>query len=400
MRTSSVRPQAILADMLIDGTGGPPARNVAVTLANGRITDVGAAGQDVTGGDRLDLRGTGWVLLPGLIDSHSHLWHFFAGDVQVRQHDSPAYIVARMVRHAAQRLQEGVTSTREVGTPANLDLGLRDAIAAGVVPGPRLFASGMGLAVTGGMYGKQSPFRRQTLEFSGADEARRMVRQQIDAGADFIKLYATAGIGERGHPQMTFDEVAAAVDEAHKAGRHVAAHAIALEGTKICVRAGVDTIEHGKFLDDEAVELMRQRGVVLIPTLAVGATIAERAVELGRGPEVAENARRVLDVHRRSVRLAYEAGVKIAAGTDPAYGDSVARECRLLVETALSPAEAVVAATGTGGDIVGRKGELGTVVPGAWADFVILADNPLEDIGALARVVGVVQNGAVVRLEA
>jgi imidazolonepropionase-like amidohydrolase len=235
------------------------------------------------------------------------------------------------------------------------------------------------------------------MEFTGADEARRAVRRQIDAGVDFIKLFATAGIGERGHSQMTFEEVAAATDEGHKAGKTVAAHAIAADGIKICVRAGVDTIEHGKALDDEAVAMMRDAGVALVPTLAVGRTIAERAVELGRGAEVAENARRVLEVHQRSVRLAYEAGVKIVVGTDPAYGDSMARECELLVQTCLTPMEALVGATRRGAEILRLGDDFGTLEEGKRADLIVLARSPVEDIRALSEVEYVFKAGIAVR---
>ena len=400
MSAASGHSVVILADLLIDGTGGDPIGDAGVIIEGNRIRAAGPRRRLGTlpgAADVVDLRGTNRVVMPGLVDAHSHLWHFFRGDVQVRQFDSPAYIVARAVRNAARRLDEGVTTTREMGTPENLDLGLRDAVADGVVSGPRIFASGMGLAVTGGMYGKQAPFRRQTMEFTGADEARRAVRRQIDAGVDFIKLFATAGIGERGHSQMTFEEVAAATDEGHKAGKTVAAHAIAADGIKICVRAGVDTIEHGKALDDEAVAMMRDAGVALVPTLAVGRTIAERAVELGRGAEVAENARRVLEVHQRSVRLAYEAGVKIVVGTDPAYGDSMARECELLVQTCLTPMEALVGATRRGAEILRHGDDFGTVEEGKRADLIVLARSPVEDIRALSEVEYVFKAGIAVR---
>jgi imidazolonepropionase-like amidohydrolase len=400
MSTAGEASTVILVDLLIDGTGRDPVADAAIVLDGARVRTAGPRAQlgpTPRSAELIDLRGTGRVLMPGLVDAHSHLWHFFLGDVQIRQFDPPAYIVARAVRNAARRLGEGVTTTREMGTPDNLDIGLRDAIADGVVPGPRIFASGLGLAVTGGMYGKQAPFRRQTLEITGADEARRAVRRQIDAGVDFIKLFATAGVGERGHAQMTFEEIAAATEEGHKAGKTVAAHAIATDGIKTCIRAGVDTIEHGKALDDEVVAMMRDAGVALVPTLAVGRTIAERAVELGRGADVAENARMVLELHQRSVRLAHDGGVKIAAGTDPAYADTMARECALLVDTCLSPMEAIVGATRLGAEILRQAHDFGTVEVGKRADVIIVARNPLEDIRALAEVEYVYQAGVPVK---
>ena len=138
---------------------------------------------------------------------------------------------------------------------------------------------------------------------------------------------------------MTFEEIQAAVYEAHKAGRTVAAHAHATEGIKLCLKGGIDTLEHGKYLDEEAVAMMVARGVALVPTVSVGRTIATRAAQLGRGAEVVENARRALEGHRKSVRLAHEAGIKIVAGTDPAYADTMATECANLVDLGLSPME-------------------------------------------------------------
>lgn len=391
----------VLAGVLIDGTGNDPIYDAAVVIENGHISEVGPRNRvtlDPNADEVLDV--TDRVVLPGFIDSHCHLWHFWTGpgDLQLRPHDAPAYIVARAVRNAALWLDTGVTTTREVGIPENLDIGLRDAINAGVIPGPRLFVSGSGLAVTGAMYGKQGPFRRQTVEFSGADEARRVTRQQIDAGVDLVKLYATAGIGERGHPQMTLEEIRAAVEEAHKAGKTVAAHAMSTEGIKICLHAGVDTIEHGTFLDKEAVTMMVAGGVALVPTMSVLRTIADRAVQLGRGPEVAANARRVLESHRESVRLAHEAGVEIVAGTDPAYADTVAMECAALVEEAgLSPMETIVAATRRGAEILNKTDQIGTVEAGRRADLVVLTGNPLSDIRALERVEYVMKDGVVVK---
>jgi imidazolonepropionase-like amidohydrolase len=399
MPTSSRRTVA-LAGLVIDGTGRDPIRDGAIVIEEGRIQEVGPRSRvKVDRSNSLVLDLADRVVLPGLVDSHCHFWHLWTepGDLQHRPHDPPAYIVARAIRNAGLWLDMGVTTAREVATPQNLDVGLRDAINAGVVRGPRLFVSGSGLGVTGGMYGKQAPFRRQVIELTGADEARRVTRQQIDAGVDLVKLFATAGVGERGHPQMTFEEIQAAVYEAHKAGRTVAAHAHATEGIKLCLQGGIDTLEHGKYLDEEAVAMMVARGVALVPTVSVGRTIATRAAQLGRGAEVVENARRALEGHRRSVRLAHGAGIKIVAGTDPAYADTMATECANLVDLGLSPMETIVAATRSGAEILNRAEDFGTIEVGKRADLVALAGNPLDRIAALAEVDYVMKDGVVVR---
>ena len=380
----------VLAGTLIDGTDRDPSSSAALVIRNGRIWQVASQRQirpDPTHQAIIDV--SHYVVLPGLIDSHCHLFHIG------RQYSAPVVsFVAQAVANAALWLDTGTTTVRDVSTRANLDLGLRDAINAGLVRGPRMFCSGSGIASTGGGPLGEEPLRF-VLEVTGADEARRAARQQLRAGVDFIKLFATAGLTEGAHPQLTVEEMAAAVDEAHKAGKHAAGHGFFTEGIRNALQAGVDTIEHGSYLDEETVAMMSARDVVLVPTLSILHTMVERGAEWGRPARMIENARQARAAACASVRRAREAGVRIAAGTDPPYRDTVAMECAALVEAGLTPAEAVIAATRRGAEILGRTGDLGTLEPGRRADLIAVAGDPLDDIRALERVELVMKDGVV-----
>jgi imidazolonepropionase-like amidohydrolase len=387
MMTDSFKPILILAGLLVDGTGRDPVRQAAVAIDDGRLEYVGPRAGVKIDRTRFDVfEFDNGVVMPGLIDAHCHL--FYVGFHMKEKWVTVA--VARAINNAALWLEKGVTTARDVSTRDNLDIGLREAIKADLVRGPRLFVSGSAIAVTGGM---DEAFREQAIEVTGADEVRRVARQQLSAGADFIKLFVTGAIGKGGAAQMTFDEIRAAVEEAHKAGKHVAAHAIGTDGIKSALAAGVDTIEHGDFLDEEAVDMMASRGVSLVPTLSIMKTISERGAEWGRPPIVIENARKAIEPAHRSVQMARAAGIRIATGTDPDYADTVGMECAALIEAGLTPMEAIEAATRSGAEILGISDQTGTLEPGKQADVIVVNGNPLDDIASLERVEMVAKDG-------
>jgi len=382
----------VLAGTLIDGTGTDPLEKAAIVIEGGRFSQVGPQNKikvDRKDGAVLDLSDR--VVLPGLMDAHCHFYHMYRNYYE----ENTVAFVARAMQNAGMWLDMGVTTVREIGTRENLDLGLRDAIAAGLVRGPRIFASGTALAATGGGPVLDAP-RRFVFEITGADEARRVVRKQLRAGVDFIKLFTTAGVPS-GRPEMTYEEIQAATEEAHKAGKHVAAHAHATVTIKDCLRAGVNTIEHGRYLDEEAASLMARAGAFLVPTLSIARSIAYRGEQWNTPPDAVEYARRALKAAEAGVRLAREAGVRIAVGTDPPRLDTVPMECEALVEAGLTPMEAIVGATLRGAEIVGREQDFGTVQAGRRADLAAYAANPLDDIRVLAQVEFVMKDGMTVK---
>ena len=381
----------VLAGLLIDGTGRQPTKQAVIVIEDGRIVRTGPRSEvsfERDGSRILDF--SEQTVIPGLIDAHCHIFYF---NHHFRQ-PSVVVAVARAVNNARLWLEKGVTTARDICTGNNLDIGLRDAINSGIMQGPRLFVSGSGLAMTGA---KQEPIREVVIEITGADEFRRVTRQQLRAGADFIKLFATAGMTEGGGTQLTVEEMRASVEEARKAGKTVAAHAIGNAGIKAAVSAGVNTIEHGTFLDEEAVAMMVKHRVALVPTLSITTTIAERGLDWEQPKALVENARRALRAHKESVRLAHGSGIKIVAGTDPVYDDTVAMECAALVEAGLSPMEAIVAATRSGAEILGKADEFGTIEHGKRADLLVLDGDPLQNMAVLERPKIVMKDGLIVK---
>jgi imidazolonepropionase-like amidohydrolase len=376
-----------------------------VVLVRGdRIAEVGPAAKVSTDGARaIDLRGM--TLLPGLIDAHSHLFlHAYdetSWDDQVlREHVSLR--TARAVVHAERTLMAGFTTLRDLGTEGALDadVGLKQAIDQGIIPGPRLLVSTRALVATGS-YGPKG-FRPDMAvpqgaeEVSGIDQVVRATRQHIRRGADWVKLYADYRWGPAGEARPTFsiEEMRAAVDLAHASGRRVAAHAASAEGMRRAVLAGVDTIEHGDDGTPEVFRLMAQRKVALCPTLAAGdAVLQYRGWKKGKQPE----PQRIAD-KRRSLRAARAARVAICNGSDVgvfSHGDN-ARELELMVDYGMRPLEALRAATSANARILGLR-EVGSLRPGLLADLVAVAGNPVRDIKALRSVRLVLKGGVIVR---
>ena len=372
---------------IIDGRGDVQARGFVVIEKN-RITEVGKGPGPAkkNGYEVMDLEGR--CVLPGMIDCHVHLCIDGSADpMQSVQKDSAAMITLKAARHAHLSLLAGVTTVRDLGSVNGISGSLRDAINLGIVIGPRIVSTNQAVCITGGQ-GWQ--FSRQA---DGADGVRQAVREQIRAGADAIKMMATGGVitqgVEPGSPQFTLEELKAGAEEAHKAGRKIAAHAQGNEGIKDSLRAGFDTIEHGIFLDDEAIGLLLEKRATLVPTLSAPFNIMEKGDKSGIPAFIIEKTRKVKDAHVDSIKKAYKAGVTIASGADTGtpfngHGENL-RELELLVGIGLSPMEAIVSATRVAAETLGLGSRLGTIEPGKWADLIVVEEDPLKDIAVLQR---------------
>lgn len=359
----------------------------------GRIKDLGTngrhSGDDINFGDHV-------TLMPGLIDLHVHLvWDGSAHPRGKAETESPPLMAMRAVNHARQTLLDGVTSVRDVGGPYGVPQALSKAQRLGIIQAPYIVSAGPAIMMTGGhgwSFGREA---------DGIDEMRKTVRQTIKDGAEVIKVMATGGVYTEGEKpsqsQLGVEEMATAVDEAHKRGLRVAAHAEGLDGIRNAVLAGVDTIEHGCFLDDETAALMAERGTYYVPTVSVFTQMARQGEGSGIPPYVLEKSRWVADATWQSVRRAKRHGVKIAGGTDagsPLHPHSpLVLEIAMLVDCGLSVLEALTAATATSAEALGVEGITGQVTPGSYADLLAVEGNPLADIQALSHLKAVIQHG-------
>jgi imidazolonepropionase-like amidohydrolase len=389
---------------LIDGTGSQPKENATVTIENGRITSVTQDAEDLhnlksKSQNHIDLEGR--TLLPGLINSHVHIMMDAGPDpLKSLKPDDLAAIVLKGARRGEQMLQAGITTARDLGGFEYGELALRDAFAAGDLPGPRLLCAGKLITMTGG-HGWDIGY-----EVDGPDEVRKAVRRNIKRGVNCIKMMATGGVltpgVEPGASQLSEAEMRAGVEEARNVGIRTASHAQGTEGIKNAIRAGIDTIEHGIFLDEEAIEMMVQRGVVFVPTLAAPYQIVEAGEARGIPAYALEKSRRVIDAHRKSFEWAVSAGVTIAAGNDggtpfnPVH--DLVTEIRLMAEGGLKPLGAIRAATHGSARALGLSEQTGTIQQGKWADCLILEKgaDPLEDISALSQVSMVIKRGKII----
>lgn len=367
---------------LWDGLSAQPLDGLSLLIEGGRIAAVRAELPDGSA-DVYDARGR--LVMPGLIDCHVHLGAIT--HPEERYPDAPAsFLYWQMARNAERSLQAGYTTLRDLACDYSANIHLARATELGLVHGPRIIAAGAGICITGGhswtLGGHQA---------DGADGMRRAVREELRAGATCIKLIATGGVitpgSTPGAPQMTPAELEAAVEEAHKAGRRVAAHAHGTEGIKNATRAGVDSIEHGSMLDDEAVELMRERGTYLVPTLSTHHNY--RRIGRGSGtPEyIIEKIERLAEAQDHSIRLAIAAGLMIAAGTDAGnlhthHGNN-AQEIALLHHFGLSPLAALQAATSRAADLLDLAHETGSLRPGLSADLIVVNGDPFTDLSVL-----------------
>lgn len=346
----------------------------------------------------LIIDGTGCSLIPGLIDSHVHITMDPDPDPWPKLQESDAMIVLRGSRNALTTLRSGFTTLRDMGAKNHVDIALRNAIRQGLVPGPRLLVSGRCLCMTGGhgwMMGR---------EVDSPDEARKGAREQLKATADIIKIMATGGVMtpgvEPGAAQLTYEEMAAAVAEAVKAGKKTATHAQGATGIRNAVLAGISSVEHGFYLTEEICALMRERGTYLVATLAAPHWIIEHGEAAGIPAWAVDKAKRSSEAHIESFRLAMREGVPIAMGTDAGTPFNVhgknAFELELMVRYGMPPADALASATTRAADLLGLT-DVGAIAPGMAPDMVLIDGNPVQDIRLLQTSIRtVIKNGTII----
>jgi imidazolonepropionase-like amidohydrolase len=372
-----------------------------VLCEDGRIAAVSGGEIRADGAAVLDC--TGMYVLPGLIDAHVHLTSSGRpGEINEASTISLATRAWRAEQYARKTLHAGVTTVRDLGAADRLNIEMAAAVDAGLIEGPRIIAAGLGVTMTGG-HGHGFIAR----EADGADDVRKAVREQLRAGARAIKLFASGGVMTPGvdprSPSLTEDELRAGVEEGHKAFRPVAAHAQSTEGIKNAIRAGVDSIEHGVWLDEEAIQMMRERGTYLVATLTAPYHIAHGGLSAGIPAYMVEKAHQVLADHAASFKAAVQSGVKIAMGTDQGTplnnpGEN-AQEIVRMAEHGLSNGAAILAATKWAAELLRVDNVCGSIRQGLAADMLVLGADPMTDIQMLTRteeIAAVVQGGRVV----
>ena len=399
---------AIRAGKLIDGKGDKPVENALILIEGDKIVSVAPGGNAPAGVEVLDLSKS--TVLPGLIDAHTHV--LLQGDITAEEYDeqllkqSIPYRAILAARNAHIALSHGFTSIRDLETEGAMyaDVDVKTAIANGEVPGPRMQVATRAMTPTG-MY----PLLGYSWELKlpvgvqyvdGADGARKAVREQVMYGADWIKYYSDRRYHFEAdgalHSMVNFtdEEAKAIVDEAHRLGKRVAAHAIGSDGIAAALRAGVDTIEHGDGLTDALMAEMAKKGVYWVPTITVGVYVA---------PGRDGNWEKMAALERDNFSKALKKGVKIALGTDAGGFDwrklNQAKEFEYYVQYGMTPMQAIRAGTSVPAELLGWGDKVGTIEAGKWADIVAVSGDPLKDITELQRVVFVMKGGAVQKSE-
>jgi imidazolonepropionase-like amidohydrolase len=402
------RPVVVHAGHMLEVKTGKLLSDQVLVIEDGKIASSGPAAGAKIPADAARIELPDATVLPGLIDAHTHL----TMDPKFG-YERLAMSVPRQAltgaKNARLTLLAGFTTVRNVGAGGYSDAALRDAINAGDVPGPRMLVSGPALGITGGHCDNNMLAPEFHAEGDGVADGiaavQHKVRENIKYGSDLIKICATGGVLSLGdnpqHSQYTQEEMKAIVADAHRLGRKVAAHAHGAEGIRWAAEAGVDSIEHGSYIDDAGIAAMKEHGTYLVPTLYLGDWMIDNAEITHLPPPLLAKARDVIPAARKNVAHAFASGVKVAFGTDAAvYPHGLnAHEFAVMVRLGLTPLQAIQAATINAADLLGWPGKVGTLEPGAWADMVAVDGDPVKDVTTLERVKFVMKGGEVVKNE-
>jgi imidazolonepropionase-like amidohydrolase len=399
---------------LFDGTGDLILPDRVIVIEGDRIKSVGTASEVRIPNEANLIELSGLTVLPGLIDAHTHLgMRADRYDEIYKFKDTPNHSAVAAVLHARKTLEAGFTTVRDVGSKPFLAVDLRDAIEEGFLVGPRIVASGPGISITGGHgdLNKFAPQVRVTMfpeehDFKiadGIDQVRHVVRAQIKHGVDVIKVHASGGVLSRGDspgaPQYSVEELRVLVEEAHAAGRKVAAHAHGAQGIKNAVHAGVDSIEHGSLIDDQGIQLMLAHDTWLVADIYNDDYLLGKAVEFHLPQESIDKEKALGQLQRDNFAKAVKAGVKVAFGTDAGvypHGDN-AKQFFYMVKYGLTPAQAIRSATSDAAELLGKASSVGKVAPGFLADLIAVEGDPLADVRVLEKVGFVMKGGVVVK---
>ncbi len=394
------------AGKLLDVKTGKVLSDQTLLIEDRKIVSAGPAAQIKAPADAVVIELPSATVLPGLIDAHTHLTMDPNFGYETLAISIPRETLIG-AKNARITLNAGFTTVRNVGASGYTDVALRDAINAGDVPGPRMLVSGPPLSITGGHCDNDMlPFEYHAVADGVADgiaAVQQKVRQNIKYGSDLIKVCATGGVLSLGDnpqaSQYTLEEMKAIVADAHRLGRKVAAHAHGAEGIKWATEAGVDSIEHGSYIDDAGIALMKEHGTYLVPTLYLGDWFFQNMDRTHMPPPLMAKAREVIPMARKNIAHAFAGGVKVAFGTDAAvYPHGLnAHEFAVMVKLGLTPLQAIQAATVNAADLLGWSGKVGSLEPGAWADIVAVDGDPLQDVTTLEKVKFVMKGGEVVK---